>query len=224
MLPSSGVIYQRPRRRDKVKKSLSVWGKGLILGSLMVIITTGILPLIIGKEEARQKLKELKLSQITFSDLLRINADEQTKVTPATYFTIDIPKIKAKSQVQVNVNAGNKKEYEKALKEGIAHVRGTMLPGMGGGVTLFAHSTDLLANVGRYNAVFYKLDELVVGDEVVVWFLGEKYEYRVVGSFVTEASNVEVFKQSKDEEKLFLVTCTPRGTTKKRLVVEAELR
>ena len=221
MLPSSGIIYQCPKKRDKIRDILFVWGKGLVLGSFLVIVTTGILPLIIGREDARQKLKELKLSQITFSDLLRINADDQTKVTPATYFTIDIPKLGALSKVKVNVDTSNKKEYEKALKEGIAHAKGTLLPGMGGGITLFAHSTDILANIGRFNAVFYRLDELEKGDEVVVWFLGERYVYRVVGSRIVEASNVEVFKQSRDGEKLFLVTCTPRGTTKKRLIVEA---
>ncbi|MEA3355633.1 MAG: sortase [Patescibacteria group bacterium] len=223
MLPDSGIIYQRPKRRDKIKKSLSAWGKGLVLGSLMIIISMGILPLIIGREEARQRLKELKLSQITFSDLLKINANDQTKITSSTYFMIDIPKLGALSKVVANVDAGNKKEYEKALKNGIAHVKGTMLPGMGGGITLFAHSTDILANVGRFNAIFYKLDELEKGDEIVVWFLGEKYVYRVVGSQVVEADNVEVFKENKDGEKLFLVTCTPRGTTQRRLIVEADL-
>ena len=223
MLPSSGVLYQRPRRRDKVKKGLSVWGRGLILGSLLVMIATGLLPVIIGREETRDRLKKLASSQITFSDLLRINADDQIKVTSSTYFTIDIPKIEARAYVTANVDAGDKGEYKKVLKTGIAHAKGTLLPGMGGGITLFAHSTDVLANVGRFNAVFYELDELKDGDEVIVWFLGEKYRYIVSGSRVVPPSDVVVFKQSKDQEKLFLVTCTPRGTTKNRLVVEASL-
>jgi len=222
MLSSSGVIYQRVTRKAKVKRGLSVWGKGLVLGSLLIIITTGLLPAIIGKEEARRKLRELQFSQITFSDLLRIEADDQTKVTPATYFTIDIPKIGALSKVEVNVDASNKTEYKKVLKNGIAHAKGTMLPGMNGGITLFAHSTDILANVGRFNAVFYRLDELKQGDEVVVWFLGERHVYQVEGIQVVEPENVEVFKRQEGVEKLYLVTCTPRGTTDKRLVVRAK--
>lgn len=222
MLPDSGILFQRPKRRDKVKKGLSTWGKGLALGSLLVMITTGLLPVIIGKEEAKERLRQLS-SQVTFSDLLRINADEQARVTPATYFTIDIPKIGAKSFVKDNVDAANEKEYKKVLKTGIAHAKGTLLPGMGGGVTLFAHSTDVAVNVGRFNAVFYRLDELEKGDMVIVWFLGERYSYRVTGSLVTDPSDVEVFKQSSDGEKLYLVTCTPRGTTDKRLIVEASL-
>jgi len=93
---------------------------------------------------------------------------------------------------------------------------------MGGAVTLFAHSTDMEVNVAMYNAVFYRLDELVPGDEIIVWFLGEKKVYRVTGSKILPPSNVEVFKAEKNGEKLYLVTCTPRGTTRNRLIVEAE--
>jgi len=179
MLKLSGVIYKRASKKDKVKKGLSVWGKGLMMGSILVFIATGMLPAIIGREEARQKIKELKLSQITFTDLLRINADDKTKVTTATYFTIEIPKIGALSKIDANVDASDKKEYRTVLKGGIAHSAGIYLPGMGGGITLFAHSTDIAANIGRYNAVFYRLDELEKGDEIIIWFLGDKYVYQV---------------------------------------------
>jgi len=76
--------------------------------------------------------------------------------------------------------------------------------------------------VSWYNAVFYRLDELAPGDEIIVWFLGEKKLYRVTGSKILPPNNVEAFKAEKNGEKLYLVTCTPRGTTKNRLIVEAK--
>ena len=49
----------------------------------------------------------------------------------------------------------NKNEFLPVLRKGIAHAKGTALPNeTNGNVYLFAHSTDSLLNVGRYNAVF----------------------------------------------------------------------
>ena len=206
------VIYSRKRRL--IKKNLTHTGRGILLGSVLVLGVMFLLPFSVGKKPTYQ--------QITFSDLLRINAADLIKVTPLSYFSLEIPKIRAKAQVTANVNSADKKEYQAVLKQGVAHAAGTYLPGMGGAVTLFAHSTDMEVNVAMYNAVFYRLDELVPGDEIIVWFLGEKKVYRVTGSKILPPSNVEVFKAEKNGEKLYLVTCTPRGTTKNRLIVEAE--
>ena len=206
------VIYSRKRRL--IKKNLTHTGRGILLGSVLVLGVMFLLPFSVGKKPTYQ--------QITFSDLLRINAADLIKVTPLSYFSLEIPKIRAKAQVTANVNSADKKEYQAVLKQGVAHAAGTYLPGMGGAVTLFAHSTDMEVNVAMYNAVFYRLDELVPGDEIIVWFLGEKKVYRVTGSKILPPSNVEVFKAEKNGEKLYLVTCTPRGTTRNRLIVEAE--
>lgn len=202
------------RRRRLLKRRLTHAGRGILLGSVLVLATTILLPFSVGKKPTYQ--------QITFSDLLRLNAADVLKATPLSYFSLEIPKIKATAQVIANVNSADKKEYQSALKQGVVHAAGTYLPGMGGSVTLFSHSTDIESNVSWYNALFYRLDELVKGDEVIVWFLGEKKIYRVTGSKILAPSNVEVFKAEKTGEKLYLVTCTPRGTTKNRLIVEAE--
>ena len=205
------IIYSR--KRHLAKKRLAHAGRVILLGSVLVLGVMFLLPFSVGKKPA--------YPQITFNDLLRLNAADVLKVTPLSYFSLEIPKIEAKAQVIANVNSADKKEYQSALKQGVVHAAGTYLPGMGGSVTLFAHSTDIEANVSLYNALFYRLDELVPGDEVIVWFLGEKKVYRVTGSKILPPSNAEVFKAEKNGEKLYLVTCTPRGTTKNRLIVEA---
>ena len=205
-----------------VKKSLKLWARGLTLGALLVVLTTAILPIWLNRAEAAKRLAELKKSQITFADLLRVEANKPVAITDSTYFTVEIPKVGAYSKVIANVNPADSQIYTEALKEGIAHAAGTYLPGMGGTVTLFSHSTDLAANVAYYNAVFYRLDELVPGDEVTVWFLGERRVYRVEEVKVTPPSDVSIFERQNDGEKLILMTCTPRGTTKNRLVVTAK--
>ncbi|MDZ7587235.1 MAG: sortase [Patescibacteria group bacterium] len=214
------VIYSR--KKKLLKKNLYHLGRGILLGSVLVLATTILLPFSLGKQQQYQRLKNLANNQITFNDLLRLNAADLVKVTPLSYFSLEIPKIGARAQVILNVNSGEKKEYQADLKQGVAHAAGTYLPGMDGSVTLFAHSTDIEANVGLYNAVFYRLDELVPGDEIVVWFLGEKKVYQVTGSRVVSPDDVSMFRSEKNGEKLYLITCTPRGTTKNRLIIEAE--
>ena len=208
------IVFSRKKRQ--LKKRLIHTGRGLFLGALLVLITTVTLPILL-------KSKPTPLTQITFSDLLRIAADQAPEITEATFFTIDIPKIGAKSRVIPNVDAADKFEYGQALAQGVAHASGTFLPGMNGSVTLFAHSTDFSANVDRFNAVFYRLDELNPGDTLTVWYLGKKYDYRVTGRRITAPTDTEVFKSQPGEAKLYLVTCTPRGTTKNRLIVEAKI-
>lgn len=216
----SVIIFSR--RRRLAKKRLSHTGRGLFFGSLLVILGAVVLPVWLDREEAVERFNRLKNAQIHFSDLLRIEADQAPEITEATFFTLDIAKIGAKSKIIANVDPGDKFEYEQALDQGVAHSRGTFLPGMDGNVTLFSHSTDIAANISRFNAVFYRLDELQPGDQIVIWYLGRRYEYRVTGSRITKPEDVSVFTSQPGARKLYLVTCTPRGTTKNRLIVEAE--
>lgn len=208
------VIFSR--RRRLAKKRLTHAGRGLFLGSLLVVLGIVALPLFF-------KSQVKPLTQITFSDLLRIEADQAPEINETTFFSISIPRIGAQSRVVPNVDAADKFEYGRALETGVAHAAGTFLPGMNGATTLFAHSTDSAANVSRYNAVFYRLDELRPGDLVTLWYLGKKYDYRVSGSQIVPPNNVEIFSTRPGREKLYLVTCTPRGTTKNRLIIEAEI-
>jgi sortase A len=207
------VVYSR--QRNQLKNRLFVAGRGIFLGGLLLLVTTVALPWLLRSEPE-------PIQQITFNDLLRIQADQAPEITEATFFTIDIPKIGAKSRVIPNVDAADKFEYGQALTRGVAHAAGTYLPGMDGAVTLFAHSTDFEANVATYNAVFYRLDELNPGDLVTIWYLGRKYDYRVSKTRVMPPTDVGMFKSQPGDKKLYLVTCTPRGTTKNRLIVEAE--
>lgn len=206
------IVFSRRRRRFKTR--LSHTGRGLFLGAALVLLTAITLPFFL-------KSPVEPLTQITFSDLLRIAADEAPQFTDASFFSIDIPKISAKSKIIANVDAADKFEYGQALAKGVAHAAGTFLPGMNGAVTLFAHSTDFESNVSQYNAIFYRLDELTAGDLVTVWYLGKKYDYRVIGSQIVKPNDASVFTSRPGASKLYLVTCTPRGTTKNRLIVEA---
>ena len=136
-------------------------------------------------------------------------------------FSVVIPKIGANARVVSNVDTSNEREYAEALKKGVAQAQGTAFPGEGGHIFLFAHSTDYWWNVSTYNAVFYLLGKLVKGDDINIFYKGERFMYRVVDSKIVDPSEVEYITRKTNEEFLTLQTCWPLGTTFKRLLVFA---
>lgn len=184
------------------------------------------------KEEVQYRWNRFRGIQYTLVDAIETppannqpNEPAETEIiTPVDRkFGIVIPKINANARIIANVDAGNYEEYSKALKEGVAHARGTVFPGMKGNVYLFAHSTDNLFNVGRYNAIFYLLKELEKDDEVVLYFENKKYKYTVTEKSIINPDQTDIiFQQNKDIEEVTLQTCYPPGTTWKRLIVKAK--
>lgn len=146
---------------------------------------------------------------------------EEVLAPPDPNFSIIIPKIGAASKVIANVDSSNYDEYIDALKQGVAHARGTAFPGDGGHVYLFAHSTDSIFNVGIYNAVFYLLYKLDINDEIDMYYLGHKYVYKVIDKKTVAPTDVQFMTRQSSKDFLTLQTCWPPGTTLERLLVFA---
>lgn len=147
---------------------------------------------------------------------------EQILIPKDTDFSISIAKIGASAKIFPNVDPLNSNEFLEVLQHGIAHAKGSVFPGMQGNVYLFAHSADSWWNVGRYNAVFYLLQHLKAGDEIVVFFDGKRYEYIVSQTIVSNPEDITLLTQAQGGEKrLVLQTCWPPGTTWKRFYVIA---
>jgi sortase A len=136
-------------------------------------------------------------------------------------FSVVIPKIGANARVLPNVDTSNEEAYLYALKKGVAHAWGTAFPGEGGHIFMFAHSTDYFWTVGTYNAVFYLLHKLEKGDEINVFYGGQRYRYQVVEKTTVDPSQVEYLTRKTNREFLTLQTCWPPGTTLKRILIFA---
>jgi LPXTG-site transpeptidase (sortase) family protein len=157
-----------------------------------------------------------------FADILAGDT-QQILIPKDTDFSISIPKIGASAKIFPNVDPANPNEFLTVLQKGIAHAKGSVFPGMQGNVYLFAHSADTWWNVGRYNAVFYLLQHVKEGDEIVVFFDGKRYEYVVSQTMVSNPEDITLLTQAQGGEKrLVLQTCWPPGTTWKRLYVIAK--
>jgi sortase A len=94
------------------------------------------------------------------------------------------------------------------------------LPGEGGPVFLFAHSTDTIFNIARFNAKFFYAKDLKQGDEIQIDFKGKKYNYLIDHSVIVSPEDVETVRQTPAD--LILMTCTPPGTDWQRLLIFAK--
>ncbi|KXK09401.1 MAG: Sortase family protein [Microgenomates bacterium OLB23] len=133
-------------------------------------------------------------------------------------------KIAANAKVLKNIDPINPTVYQRALTKGVAHAKGTVLPGEGGNMFLFAHSSDNFYNANRYNSVFYLLNKLEPGDEIYIYYEGVKYTYTTTKKKIVNPEQVSYLRGKGTQEKLILMTCWPAGTTLKRLVIEAEAK
>lgn len=137
-------------------------------------------------------------------------------------FSVIIPKIGANERIVANVDPDNEEEYLKVLLDNIAHAKGTAFPGINGTTYLFAHSTDNFWDVGRYNAVFYLLNKMEIGDDVVLFFNGKRHNYVVSETKIVDPKNVHLVNANLGGgERVVLQTCWPPGTAWKRLLVFA---
>lgn len=159
----------------------------------------------------------------TFGDLLN-KKDENIKVLAPKdpNFSLIVEKIGADAPIVPNVDPANKDIYTQALRRGVAHALGTSFPGHPGVTYLFAHSTDTIFNVPRYNAIFYLLGDMKAGDRIVVFFAGKRYDYTVTEVKITDAEDVSYLTMQTQNQILVLQTCYPPGTSWKRLLIIAK--
>ena len=143
-------------------------------------------------------------------------------IDPATLpFSLYIDKIDLEATVVPNVDATDSEAYKTALKQGVAHAKGTAFPGQDKMIYIFGHSTDYSWNVTTYNALFYQVKDLEKGD-LVQTKLGETvYDYKVVDKVIVAADDMSLIDKHFNDNVLILQTCYPPGTTWKRLLVVA---
>lgn len=143
---------------------------------------------------------------------------------PNTNFAITIDKIGASAAIVEGVDPYNSQIYQRALRDGVAHAKGTKLPGEGGNIFLFAHSSADLLTAERYNSVFYLMHHLEIGDTVKVWNQGHEYVYVVSDRKFALPTEIHYLTANSKTEQLTLMTCWPPGTTLKRLIIVAQLK
>ena len=216
-----------PVKSKKRYRFLRTTGNVLIGASLFGILFFGAPMIALELRSFVHKTTQPFFPEAVPTELSQLPMQENV-ITPVAnqLFRIRIPMIGVESDIIPNVDAGDSKAYETALQKGIAHAKGSGLPGEENAenrtIYIFAHSTNGSWNITRYNALFYSLKDLEPGDQIQVWFWGKEYWYKVSEKRVVDADDTEVLKPQKEKELLVLQTCWPPGTTWKRLLILAE--
>ena len=122
----------------------------------------------------------------------------------------DVPVPSADSQVELD-------------REGIIHLKETGVPWQKNSNTfLVGHALGFLFTRTPY--VFYELDQLKPGDEIVVKDREQKeYTFRIYDSMTVQPEDFWVTYPVPDKTIISLQTCTPIPTFEDRLVIRGEL-
>lgn len=168
----------------------------------------------------KRTVPNIVTSTVNFGNL---SASADTIIPVSTEYGIVIEKINANAKVVAGVNPANEREYVQALQQGVAEALGSTPPGQAGNLYLFSHSTDAPWNIVRFNAIFYLLKELEVGDRVIIFYQNRRYDYIVFDKTITSPTDVSFLTNRYDSPVLTLQTCDPPGTLLNRLVVRARL-
>ena len=133
-----------------------------------------------------------------------------------------IPKL----NIDVPINFGVALEdVMEAMNHGVAHYRingASAYPGEIGNFIITGHSAGDVYSSNPYKYIFSGLERLEEGDLIYVNYNSVRYTYRVTKKEVVEPTNVRALVVQTDKPIITLVTCTPLGTSRYRLLVTGE--
>lgn len=127
---------------------------------------------------------------------------------------------------QTHVSGANELNniFMKELGNGVIRYPGSAQPGEDGNSFIFGHSSNFPWIKGEFNDVFALLDDVIPGDEIIIYYEQEKFVYRIDEKNVIKPGDVSVLKaQEEDKKQISLMTCWPIGTTLNRLILTGEL-
>lgn len=134
---------------------------------------------------------------------------------------ITINKISVHAPVLFDQTVINESNFLQALHNGVVHYPNTAVPGQVGNVVIFGHSSGQWWAPGNYKFVFTLLGKVTLGDKIFITYQGTRYIYQVSDTKVVQPNDLSVLNQGSNHT-LTLITCTPVGTSAKRLIITAQ--
>ena len=133
-----------------------------------------------------------------------------------------IPKLNVDVPVHFGISLD---EVNDAMNDGVAHYRisgASAFPGEIGNTVITGHSAGDIYSNNQYKFIFSGLERLEEGDLIYINYNSTRYTYRMTGSNVIEPTDVAAIKIQTEKPMLTLITCTPLGTSRYRLLIFAE--
>lgn len=112
-----------------------------------------------------------------------------------------------------------------AMNHGVAQFSipgANALPGQVGNLVISGHSAGDIYSSNPYKFIFSGLERLEVGDLMYINYESVRYTYQMTKSEVVEPTNVAALIYEAKKPMLTLITCTPLGTSRYRLLITAE--
>lgn len=116
-------------------------------------------------------------------------------------------------------------DVNEAMNHGVAQFSipgANALPGQVGNLVLSGHSAGDIYSSNPYKFIFSGLERLEVGDLIYVNYESVRYTYQMTKSEVVEPTDVAALIYDTQKPMLTLITCTPLGTSRYRLLITAE--
>lgn len=152
-----------------------------------------------------------------------VDPSVSTVVDPASTQLI-IPKINVDVPVDYNATPENDSQMD-AMTRGLAYfgiAGANSKPGQIGNTPIAGHSSNDVIDQGDYKFIFAQLEKLGKGDTIYANYQGTRYTYIVSRTEVVQPSEISKLVFATDKPLLTLITCTPVGTARNRLLVTAE--
>lgn len=156
-----------------------------------------------------QKLRNITINE-NYNSLMSINIS-----------SVGISEI----NLQPNVESYDEKIYNQVLKSGVAHFRGTPLPGDGGNSFIYGHSaveSYFSRHQNNPETIFTRLEDVDLGDQVEIKKDGRVIKYVVRKKKIVNPSDFSILETQGRKETVTLMTCHPAGIGTNRLIVTAE--
>jgi sortase A len=147
--------------------------------------------------------------QLGASENIKVTDEKFSSDKKGTIGIITIPKIEVNVALSEGIDAD-------VLKYAVGHFTGTPMPGDKGNFCVAGHRSY------TYNQYFNRLDELDIGDLIIVTTTDGEFKYEVYESKVVKPEEISVLDNSEGSE-ITLVTCTPIRVATHRLIVKGKM-
>jgi sortase A len=198
-------LKQEKSKKTDIKKIILAIASAV---AIIILILLYFFSLCVKPASTKQALSTIKNNKISIS------------TSKISKFELIITKLGISVPIIPNVDGSDKDGYFKALINGVAHYRGTSLPGNGSNTFIFGHSSSPEEMNGNFDKVFSKLNDLVLGDEIIINFNEKVFTYSVFDKKTVKPGNISVLNPT-DKEQITLMTCWPIGNNTERLIILA---
>ena len=136
--------------------------------------------------------------------------------------TLEVPKLGIEVPIIFSQSA-DKSLITKDLDAGVVYYPGSVYPGQIGQIVILGHSAPVGWPKIKHDWVFSDLNNLNVGDIILIDINNKQYTYIVKQKAIIEKGEDISAGNSSDNNSLVLISCWPPGKDYQRIVVRAEL-